>query len=54
MTMPLDWRQIEADLVEWFRGRTVVYQSEGFWFAAEEPEINLTALAKHLADELGE
>ena len=55
MTAPLDWRKIEAVLVEWFRAEAEVgnVPSTGDKIAEPGPEeINLTALAKHLSDEL--
>lgn len=68
MTAPLDWRKIERALEGWARtvNRPILQRNGGtgdMTAFPEEPDdgdrsfsfepINLTALAKHLADELG-
>ena len=62
MTAPLDWRRIERALVEWFRLEWEVGDvpitgdkiAELYDDADDRitGNINLTALAKHLSDEL--
>lgn len=58
MTAPLDWRKIEDKLKEYFESRienATVYCSDGDWiadFSEEDAIVNLTALARHLSDEL--
>ncbi len=60
MTAPLDWRKIEQELEREIRSRGVeTFQNEGAWWVTCDDgdeggiSVSLTALAKHLADELG-
>lgn len=54
----MDWRQIEAIIVQHFfknhEGPKPINCGCGDWFVAGSEEIDLTALAREIADELSQ